>query len=167
MQPWLVWLSGLSAWEPKDHQFDSQSGHKPGLQSRSPVWGMREATDQCFSRTSCFSPSLSLSFLLSLKINLKIFKKLKCNMKGRIENKKKKTLNKQKEENLKNHANSEGEQSEICLSCWCSPSGSVSQLQVLLCYSWKKNNKSLLLILNLPNLFCRFPALLSLILQAV
>ena len=38
--PWLVWLSGLSAGcEPKGHRFESQSGHMPGLQARSPVRG--------------------------------------------------------------------------------------------------------------------------------
>ena len=61
--PWLVWLSGLSTglWN-KGCWFDSWSGHMPGLQARSPVWGVQEATDQCFS-------PLSPSFPLSLKIN--------------------------------------------------------------------------------------------------
>ena len=39
-QVWLVWLSGLSAGcEPKGRHFDSQSGHMPGLQARTPVGG--------------------------------------------------------------------------------------------------------------------------------
>ena len=43
--PWLVLLSGLSAGcKPKGHWFNSQSGHMPGLQARSPVGGAREAT---------------------------------------------------------------------------------------------------------------------------
>ena len=38
ISPWLVWLSGLSASpRTKDWRFDSQSGHMPGLQARSPV----------------------------------------------------------------------------------------------------------------------------------
>ena len=44
--PWLVWLGGLSAGlrtKPKSHQFDSQPGHTPGLRTRSPVGGVREA----------------------------------------------------------------------------------------------------------------------------
>ena len=67
-QPWLVRLSGLSAtlWT-KGRWFDSWSGHMPGLQAMSPVWGMQEATN-CFSRTSMF---LSLSFS-SLPLVLKI-----------------------------------------------------------------------------------------------
>ena len=38
-EPWLVWLSGLSAglWT-KGSWFDSRSGHGPALQARSPVW---------------------------------------------------------------------------------------------------------------------------------
>ena len=32
------------AWEPKGRLFDSQSAHVPGLQARSPVGGVREAT---------------------------------------------------------------------------------------------------------------------------
>ena len=43
--PWLVWLSGLSTGcEPKGGRFDSQSGHMPGLQARSPVGATWEAT---------------------------------------------------------------------------------------------------------------------------
>ena len=43
--PWLVYLSGLSAGcEPKGCQFESQLGYMPGLQARSPVGGMQEAT---------------------------------------------------------------------------------------------------------------------------
>ena len=35
---WLVQLSGLRACcEPKDHLFNSQAGHMPGLWARSPV----------------------------------------------------------------------------------------------------------------------------------
>ena len=49
----------------KDHQFDSSSGQMPGLQARSPVGSIREATHLCFSLTYFF-PSLSLSFPLSL-----------------------------------------------------------------------------------------------------
>ena len=43
-QAWLVWLSQWierqPACEPKGHRFDSQSGHRPGLQVRSPVGGV-------------------------------------------------------------------------------------------------------------------------------
>ena len=47
-------LAGVAQWikqglcEPMGHQFDSQSGHMPGLQTRSPVGGMREATTHGF-----------------------------------------------------------------------------------------------------------------------
>ena len=47
--------------ETKGCWFDSQSGHMPGLQARSPMGGAQEATDQCFSHTLMF---LSLSFSL-------------------------------------------------------------------------------------------------------
>ena len=58
VQPWLVWLSGLSAGlRTKGLQFNSQSEHMPGLHARSPVEGTGEATPHC-----CFSPSLSLPF---------------------------------------------------------------------------------------------------------
>ena len=43
--PWLVWQSGLSmACKPTGHQFNSQLGHMPGLQARSPMGGTQEAT---------------------------------------------------------------------------------------------------------------------------
>ena len=57
----------------KGPQFDSQSGHMPGLRVRSPV---RAYSDWRFSLTSMFL-LLSPSFVLSLKIN-KIFKNKKC-----------------------------------------------------------------------------------------
>ena len=39
--PWLVWLCGLSVGcEPKGHWFNSQAGHMPELQTRSPVGGV-------------------------------------------------------------------------------------------------------------------------------
>ena len=57
---WLVWLSGLNTVlqiEGSPAQF--LVGHKHGLWARSPVEGMREATNCCFSLTWMF---LSLSF---------------------------------------------------------------------------------------------------------
>ena len=60
---------GSVVWAPacdlKGYQFDSQLGHMPGLQAKSPVGDDQEATNQCFS------PSLSPSLLLSLKIKSK------------------------------------------------------------------------------------------------
>ena len=50
--------------EPKGHWFDSQSGHMPELQARSPIESVQEAI---FSCTSVFSPPLSPSLPLSLK----------------------------------------------------------------------------------------------------
>ena len=44
-EPWLVWLSGLSTGlRTKGSLVDSQSGHMPGLQARSPVGDAQEAT---------------------------------------------------------------------------------------------------------------------------
>ena len=63
--PWLVWLSGwVLAFEPKGRWFDSQSEHMPGVQARSPVWGVREETTHWH-----FSTSLTPSLPLCLKIN--------------------------------------------------------------------------------------------------
>ena len=43
-EPWLVWLSGLNAGlQTKGSRFDSQSGHMPGLQAKSPVGGVQGA----------------------------------------------------------------------------------------------------------------------------
>ena len=57
---WLVQLSGLSVGcEPKGHWFDSQSGHRPGLQARSPVGACETITHWYFS------PSFSLPSPLS------------------------------------------------------------------------------------------------------
>ena len=61
---WRGSIYWMMACEPKDHRFDSQSGHMPGLWARSPVGGVQEATTYWY-----FSPSLSPSLPLSLKIN--------------------------------------------------------------------------------------------------
>ena len=61
----LVWLSGLSAiLKTQRFQCNSQWGHMSGLQARSPVGGVHEATTHW-----CFSPSLSPFLPLSLEIN--------------------------------------------------------------------------------------------------
>ena len=46
---WCGSVDWAPACKPKGYWFDSQSGHMPGLQARSPVGGMREATSQCLS----------------------------------------------------------------------------------------------------------------------
>ena len=56
---WIEWTS--VACEPKGRWFNSQSGHMPGLQARSPVGGVWKVTDPCISGTQMF---LSLSFSL-------------------------------------------------------------------------------------------------------
>ena len=61
---WCGSVGWALACKPKGHWFDSQSGHMPGLQARSPVGGTQEATTHW-----CFSPSLSPFLPLSLKIN--------------------------------------------------------------------------------------------------
>ena len=60
---WCGSVNWAPACKPKVCQFDSQPGHMPGLQARSPVRGVREPTNQCFY------PSLSPSLPLCLKIN--------------------------------------------------------------------------------------------------
>ena len=63
----LGWCGSVDwtwACKPKGCWCDSQSGHMPGLQARSPVEGAWEATTHW-----CFSSSLFPSFPLSLKIN--------------------------------------------------------------------------------------------------
>ena len=52
-------LAGVAQWTEcwpanRSQQFDSQPGHMPELQARSPVGGVGEATDQCISHTSLF-----------------------------------------------------------------------------------------------------------------
>ena len=68
--------SGSVGWawacKPKGGQFNSQPGHMPGFQARSPVGGTWEATTHY-----CFSPSLSPSLPLS-KINKSNFFKNVC-----------------------------------------------------------------------------------------
>ena len=61
---WCGSVDWVTAWEPKGCWFNSQSGHMPRLQARSPVGNAQEATTQW-----CFSPSSSPSLPLSLKIN--------------------------------------------------------------------------------------------------
>ena len=68
---WCGSVDWVPACEPKGHQFDSQSGHMPGLQARSPVGSTREATTHW-----CFFTSLSPSLPLYLKIN-KVLKKIR------------------------------------------------------------------------------------------
>ena len=46
------------AWEPKGRQLDSQSGHMPGLQVRSPVGGTWEVTTPFVSATFYLVPCL-------------------------------------------------------------------------------------------------------------
>ena len=60
---WCGSVDRVPACRLKGHLFDSQAGHVPGMQARSPVGGVQEATNRCFS------PSLSPSFPLSLEIN--------------------------------------------------------------------------------------------------
>ncbi|KAF6094833.1 hypothetical protein HJG60_011922 [Phyllostomus discolor] len=51
-----------SSCKPKSHRFDSWSEHKPGLQARSLVGGVPEATEIDISVAHpCLSPSFSLS----------------------------------------------------------------------------------------------------------
>ena len=52
---------GVSACKAKRHWFDSGQGTCLGCGARSLVGGVGEATNGCFSHTSSFSPSLSLS----------------------------------------------------------------------------------------------------------
>ena len=70
---WCGSVDWVLACEPKGHQFNSQSGHMPGLQARSSVGGEWEVTTPW-----CFSPSLSPSLPLSLKINKIFIKNKKC-----------------------------------------------------------------------------------------
>ena len=53
---WFGSMDWAPNWEAKGHRFDSQSGHMPRLQARSPAGGLKGATTPW-----CFSPPLSLS----------------------------------------------------------------------------------------------------------
>ena len=74
---WCGSVDWAPACEPKGRQFDSQSGHKPGLQARFLVGDVWEAIGRCISHTSMF---LSLSFSLPSHFSknkfLKIFTKI-------------------------------------------------------------------------------------------
>ena len=77
---------GSVDWAPacklKGHQFDSQSGHMPGLRARSPVGGLQEAT---MHHTLMFlSLSFSLLSPLSKKVNKIFFKKDCCHTSAKI-----------------------------------------------------------------------------------
>ena len=71
---WIVsigWYSSVDwawAWEPKDCQFNSQSGHMPGLQARSPVGSVQPHTDVPLP--------LFLPYLLSKNKQIKSFLKI-------------------------------------------------------------------------------------------
>ena len=69
---WYGSVDWVPVCEPNGCQFNSQSGHMPGLWARSPVGDAQEATTHW-----CFSPSLSPSLPLSLKINKLNLKKKK------------------------------------------------------------------------------------------
>ena len=73
---WCASVDWAPAWELNDCQFNSLSGHRPGLWARSPFGGEQEATNWCLSHTSMievmFFSLSSPSLLLSLKTN-KIF----------------------------------------------------------------------------------------------
>ena len=70
-------LAGVAQWigqqtEWKGCRLDSQSGHMPGLQARSPFGSVQEATNLCFSTNVCFSHTLMFLFL-SRKKRKKMF----------------------------------------------------------------------------------------------
>ena len=74
---WCGSVDWVSVCKPKHCQFDSQSGHMPGLQTGSLVGGVREATHWCISHASMV---LSLSyFLLSPLSKKKKRKEYICN----------------------------------------------------------------------------------------
>ena len=60
---WSGSVDWAPAWALEGRRFASWSGHMPGLQARSPVEGVRGATDQDLAQISlplCFLPLLSL-----------------------------------------------------------------------------------------------------------
>ena len=58
---WCSSVNWAQAWEPKGHQFDSQSEHTPGLQARFPVGGAQEATIHWCFPLSFPPPSLKMN----------------------------------------------------------------------------------------------------------
>ena len=73
---WYGSVRWVSSCKLKGGRFDSWSGYMSGLQARSPVGGVQEATNRCFSHTRMFfSFCFSLPSLLSKKIN-KIFSRI-------------------------------------------------------------------------------------------
>ena len=54
---WCGSVDQARACEPKGHQFNSQSGHMPGLWARSPVGDTQEATTLMLVSLSSFLPS--------------------------------------------------------------------------------------------------------------
>ena len=74
---WYGSVDRTLACEPESRRFNSQLGHMPGLQARSPDRGMWEAAYQCISFTSMFLSPLFLPPFPSLKSKInKIFKKV-------------------------------------------------------------------------------------------
>ena len=63
----------LVACEPEGRWFDSQSGPMPGLRARSPVGGLREATNRCVSCTSMFLSSLPLSLKIIKSLTKRVW----------------------------------------------------------------------------------------------
>ena len=63
-QPWMLWLSGLSTNLQPGHELESQPGHVPGLQARSLIGGVWEATSQITPEaiTSSFQFSSEILF---------------------------------------------------------------------------------------------------------
>ena len=82
LQPWLVWLSRLSArvgtkrWpvQVPSRSYAWVAGQMSGLQARSPVGGVGDAIYQCISHTLMFLSSLS-PFPLSKNKKIKLKKK--------------------------------------------------------------------------------------------
>ena len=75
---WYGSVGWAPAWKQKGCRFDSLSGHMPVLWARSPVRGVQEATDCCFSHTSMFLRHVDISLLSSsLPLSKKVNKILK------------------------------------------------------------------------------------------
>ena len=79
---WCCSVDWVPAWQLEGCRFNSQSGHMPGLQARSPFGGVQEATHLYFSYASMFlSPSRSLSLKINKTFEIKnspIFLRMLC-----------------------------------------------------------------------------------------